>query len=536
MSLSSANRVELTPLAFLDRAARVFPDRTAIISQGVEYSYAEFGDHAQRLARSLAGRVGQGGTVATLGPNSVELLIAHFAVPLARAVLATVNTRLAVEEVAYILDHCGAHLLMADAEFAGAAMAAAAASGRDIPVVVWGGDAPTGTVPYTALLEEGSRLPPLSWQIDDEHAVISINYTSGTTGRPKGVEYTHRGAYLNAMGFLHHVGFDAETRYLWTLPMFHCNGWCTPWAVTAGGGSHIVIPAVREDAVWDAIDELGVSHLCGAPTVLTTIASAERAHPFDRPIRMITGGAPPSPAMIARLEALGGSLTHAYGLTEVYGPFTICEYQTGWDELAPDQRAERMARQGVPMIQSGELRIVDDEMQDVPADGRTIGEIVMRGNNVMRGYHRDPEATAEAFRGGWFHSGDLGVTHPDGYIEVKDRSKDIIISGGENISSIEVENALLSHPSILDAAVISAPDERWGERPIAYVVIAVGFAEEEVKEHLRTRIARFKVPDRILVIDSMPRTSTGKVVKRELRSWAGQTATTHPTSDVDPST
>ncbi|MGB4135344.1 MAG: AMP-binding protein, partial [Microbacterium sp.] len=318
---------------------------------------------------------------------------------------------------------------------------------------------------------------------------------------------------------LHHGGFDGRTRYLWTLPMFHCNGWCAPWAVTAGGGLHIVIPAVRAEAIRAAISEIGVTHLCGAPAVLDTIAAAH-PEPFAQPIRMIVGGAPPSPALLARIEALGATVTHAYGMTEVYGPFTICEYQPEWDLLPPPERARRMSRQGVPMLQSGALRVVDESGADVPADGETVGEILMRGNNVMRGYHRDPEATAAAFTDGWLRSGDLAVLHPDGYVEVKDRAKDIIISGGENISSIEVENVLLSHPLVTDAAIVGIADERWGERPLAYVVTSSPVSEDALIGFVRTHLAAFKAPDAVVFLESLPRTSTGKVLKRELRSRA----------------
>ena len=513
----------LTPLAFLERAAAVFPDREAVRTDGRSWTWAEFADEAQSVAAALAARIEPGDRVATLAPNVPALLLAHFAVPLAHGALVTINTRLSAPEVAYILEHSGARILLVDDEFLDTAQGALA--GLDQPPLLVGlgeGGGP-GVLPYAALLAESTSLPRRPWTVDDENRVIAINYTSGTTGRPKGVMYTHRGAYLNSLGFAHHSGFDGATRYLWTLPMFHCNGWCAPWAVTAAAGLHLLLRAVRPDDVWRAVDEDGVTHLCGAPTVLAILADAPQAHPLPSPIRMIAGGAPPAPALIARLKTIGVDVMHAYGLTEVYGPYTICEPQVSWAELDDVERATRMARQGVPMLQSGGLRIVDAEGRDVPRDGRTLGEILMQGNNVMLGYFRDEEETARVFRDGWFHSGDLGVMHPDGYIEVKDRAKDVIISGGENISSIEVENALLAHPDVADAAVVAVPHEKWGERPFAVVVRRGGSTvdEAELLAHVRGRLAAFKVPDRVEFRDALPRTSTGKVLKREVRASLG---------------
>lgn len=520
MSPLSANTVPLSPLAFLERAARVFPEREAIIDGDRRYSYSEFAAEAQSVAAALLNRIEPGDRVATLSPNVAELLIAHYSVPLAGGVLVTINTRLSVEEVTYLLDHSGARVLLLESELVELGRAAAAAADRDVLIVTIGCAPPPGGIAYEALVQEGTGHPRLTWTVDDEDAPISINYTSGTTGRPKGVVYSHRGAYLNSMGLVYHSGFTGETRYLWTLPMFHCNGWCGTWAVTAGAGQHIVIRAVRDDLVWDAIDRFRVTHLCGAPTVLSTVADSARAHELEIPLRMISGAAPPSPAMIARLEELGIRYVHAYGLTESYGPFTLCEYQVEWDALDTGERAIRMARQGVTMMQSDGVRVVDERMHDVPPDATTMGEIVMRGNNVMTGYFDDPEATARAFVGGWFHTGDLAVMHPDGYIEVRDRAKDIIISGGENISSIEVENALFGHDAVADAAVVAVSHDKWGERPVAYVSTRYPVLEQDLLEFLRDRIARFKVPDRIHFLDALPRTSTGKVLKRDLRERA----------------
>lgn len=528
-AMTSPHRVELTPLHFLKRSAAIFPDKPAIAYGTRKFNYREFADEVMLLARAIRSRIRPGDRVAFLCPNVPELLIAHFSVPLAGGVLVALNTRLSPNEVDYILDHSGAVMLFADSELL-AALGDPRARIEGVHGVVEITDAIAGsersgldTVPYlgflNSALEDDSLL---SWAVIDENQLIAINYTSGTTGKPKGVMYTHRGAHLNSMGFVHHNGYTADTRYLWTLPMFHCNGWCTTWAVTAAAGLHICLRAVREDAVWTAIDEFTVSHLCGAPTVLTTITEAPQAHRLANHLRITTGGAPPSPAIIRKLEDLGASVVHAYGLTEVYGPYTTCEYQESWSSLSPEIRAAKMARQGVGMIQAGTPRVVDENLADVPADGETLGEIIMRGNNVTPGYYRDPDATEAAFRGGWFHSGDLGVMHADGYIEVKDRLKDVIISGGENISSIEVENALLEQPEILDAAVVAVPSQKWGERPVAYLVIREGHVLDtsDLEVRLRASIAPFKIPDRFIAIDSLPRTSTGKILKRTLRNSA----------------
>ncbi|WP_372514094.1 acyl--CoA ligase family protein [Rhodococcus pyridinivorans] len=520
----------MSPLRFLERSTAVFPDRTAIIHGDRTYTYAEFADEAQRLARVLRSRIEPGDKIAYLTPNVPEMLIAHFAVPLAGGVLVALNSRLAGPELEYILDHSETKLLFVDSELLGSV-----ANVRDnVPGVAEIIEVPDSTVPapevpagvatarYDEFLAQADSLDatPLPWSVDDELGVITLNYTSGTTGKPKGVMYTHRGAYLNSLGETFHNSFDGQSKYLWTLPMFHCNGWCTPWAVTAAAGTHICLRAVRADAIWDAIDNLGVTNLCGAPAVCSTIANAEQAHPLDRPLRITTAGAPPSPTVIAQLEQIGITVVHVYGLTEVYGPYTICEYQDSWDDKPADERAALLSRQGVGMLQAETARVVDEDMNDVPADGETMGEIVLRGNNVMLGYYKDPDATEEAFRGGWFHTGDLGVMYPDGYIQLKDRAKDIIISGGENISTVEVEQAIVSHPAVLDVAVVGVPDEKWGERPKAFVILKKGesVTAEEIIDYTRTLLAGYKVPRDIVFPLELPRTSTGKILKFELRS------------------
>jgi fatty-acyl-CoA synthase len=526
----------LTPLSFLARAADVFADKTAIAYGYRRTSYSELAAEATRLAHALrAAGVQRGDRVAYMCPNIPEMLVAHFGVPLAGAVLVPVNTRLSAEEVRYICDHSGATLLVVDTEYL-PALAPVLGGLRSVALVVAVSDplgpAPSGTdklahVSYVDFLQRGSD-EPLPWTVDDEQSLISINYTSGTTGTPKGVMYAHRGAYLNAVGEIIHQRLDPESVYLWTLPMFHCNGWCTPWAVTAIGATHVCLRAVRADVIWQLLDDERVTHLDGAPTVLTLIAGAPQAHPLGRELVATVAGAPPSPSVITRMRELGARIVHVYGMTETYGPYALNEWQPGWSTLPPADQARRQARQGVPMLHSDQIRVVDERMRDVPRDGRTMGEIVMRGNTVMVGYFDDPEATATAFRGGWLHSGDLGVQHSDGYVELRDRAKDIIISGGENISTVEIEHAIEMHPAVSEAAVIGVPDEKWGERPKAFVIRTAGaqLDEAELIGYLKTHIARFKVPGSIAFVDELPRTSTGKTQKFELREkeWAGHTS------------
>jgi fatty-acyl-CoA synthase len=477
--------------------------------------------------RSLG--VGPGDRVAYLSPNLPEMLVGHFAVPLAGGVLVAINTRLAPAEIRYILDHSGARVLVVHASLLDSVRPIAERLGSVCHVVVVDGEedvrgAGVDSRGYPDLLGVAGA-GDLSWSVTDENAVISINYTSGTTGRPKGVRYTHRGSYLNAIGEVIHSRHTPDSVYLWTLPMFHCNGWCTTWAVTAIGGTHVCLPAVDGEEIWRLIDTEGVTHLNGAPTVLVTIMNSPRAHRLARGITATTAGAPPSPTTIGQMAELGFEIVHVYGLTETYGPYAVCEMQPAWPSLPVHQRARLMARQGVNMVQADPMRVVDANMVDVPSDGVTLGEIVMRGNNVMAGYHDDPEATAQAFRGGWFHSGDLGVRHPDGYVELRDRAKDIIVSGGENISTVEVEQAVISHPSVLETAVVGVPDERWGERPKAFVVLKPGASatEADIIAHVQQQIARYKAPRDVEFVVALPKTSTGKVQKYSLREkeWAG---------------
>jgi fatty-acyl-CoA synthase len=539
-NMGSVSYTALTPLSFLERSARVWPDKVAVIYGRRRLTYSELAAEVEQVARALrASGVEPGDRVAYLMPNLPEMLIAHFAVPLAGGVLVAINTRLTAHEVSYILRHSGAKIVVADAALLPAA--AAAADGIDtVRRLVVAADTeaePAGPDPAAEVPAAGPRLvsypeflagaqgDPLPWSVEDELAPLAINYTSGTTGLPKGVIYTHRGAYLNSFSQIVHSRHDENSVYLWTLPMFHCNGWCTPWALTAIGGTQVCLREVRGDAIWRQLREHAVTHLNAAPTVVSAILTASQAGPLTWPVIITTAGAPPSPTTIAEMERTGFKVVHVYGLTETYGPFTVCQPQPQWADLPADQRAKLQARQGVGMIPARGLRIVDAEMTDVPADGETMGEIVMRGNTVMAGYYLDPEATAAAFLGGWFHSGDLGVMYPDGYIELRDRAKDIVISGGENISTIEVEQALMSHPCVLEAAVIGVPDDKWGERPKAFVVLRPGTSATitDLTAHVRTKIAGYKAPRDIDITVKLPKTSTGKIQKYMLREkeWSG---------------
>ncbi|RZT11643.1 fatty-acyl-CoA synthase [Mycobacterium sp. BK558] len=523
--------VALSPLRFLDRSASVFPDKTAVVDGDRRITYSEFSRHVVRLAHAVrASGATPGDRVAYLASNSAEMLAAHFAIPLAGNILVAINTRLAAPEIQYICDHSEAKILFADGDllqrvqlqrndFTTVAEIIELPDENGADTLSW------SATTYTEFLGRGSE-DALSWDVDDEDSTISINYTSGTTGRPKGVMYTHRGAYLNALNQVVHNGFTADTRYMWTLPMFHCNGWCHPWAVTAVAATHVCLRAVRAEAMWSAIDDLAVTHLSGAPTVLTTLTNAAQAHRLAHPLTITTAGAPPSPVTIEAVRELGAAVTHVYGLTETYGPYAICEVQPGWDQLPHAEIATRLARQGVGMLCSDHMRVVRpsaDEAEpliDVRPDGSEMGEIVMRGNIVMKGYYLDPEQTRKAFAGGWFHSGDLGVRHPDGYVQLFDRAKDIIISGGENISSVEVEQAVMSHPAVVEVAVVGVPDDKWGERPKAFVVPVADadVTADDIVTHVKARLASFKAPREIQFVAELPKTSTGKTLKTELRA------------------
>ena len=524
--MSTVSHSSLTPLRFLERSAEVYPDKVAIVHGDRRISYRDFAFEATRLARALqASGIGPGDRVAYLCPNIPELLVAHFAVPLAGAVLVAINTRLAPDEVRYICDHSGAKLLVVDSELRSIIdpVESHFETIQEIvtvidPVVERGIADRLNGPRYPDLLERGSDVP-LQWTVEDELATITINYTSGTTGKPKGVMYTHRGAYLNSLGELLHSEHSSDSVYLWTLPMFHCNGWCSAWAVTGIGGRHVCLRAVQAERIWQLLDQEKVTHLSGAPPVLTALLGADDAHEVQSSLVITTAGAPPNPKTIAQCEDINARVVHVYGLTETYGPYSVCQWQEGWKDLKVAERAELLSRQGVGMVQAERLRVVDDEMNDVPCDGETMGEIVMRGNNVMKGYFEDEEGTAEAFKGGWFHSGDLGVRQSDGYVRLMDRAKDVVISGGENISTVEVEHALVTHASVAEAAVIGVPDEKWGERPKAFVVLVHGrhATEQAIIEHVRSSIAHYKAPKEVVFMDELPTNSTGKVQKFELR-------------------
>ena len=504
------NRQELSPIFLLERAGEVFAERPAVTDGDSRYTWREFRARARRFASALrAAGLQKGDRVAFLAFNSEPLLLAHFAVPLAGGILVAINTRLNPEEIAYIVSHSGAAKVFVSPELEPQLASVPSA----VPRTVLGAE-------FEALLQSGSEAPVEPW-LASEDEPITINYTSGTTGRPKGVVYHHRGAYLNALAMVLDHRVQAESQYLWTLPMFHCNGWCFTWGLAAVGAESICIPKIEPGPTWQLFDG-GVTHFCAAPTVCTMLVTDPAAHRLAKPVRLFTAGAPPSPTLIARMAELNFQLDHVYGLTEVYGPFTINVPAPGQDTLPLAQQAELRARQGMPNVCAGEVRIVGEDMNDVPRDGATMGEVVMRGNVVMTGYFEDPEATAKAFHGGWFHSGDLGVQHPDGAIELRDRAKDIIISGGENISTIELEGVLYRHPAILEAAVVARPDEKWGETPCAFVTLKAdhqNVREADIISFCREHLAGFKVP-RTVVFTQLPKTSTGKIQKFMLRDMA----------------
>jgi fatty-acyl-CoA synthase len=515
-------RTELNPVDLLRRAGYVYPEKIAVVDGESRYTYRQLAERSWRLANALrlAG-LRKGDRVAAVLLNSAPMLEAHFGVPAAGGILVAINNRLAGPEVGYILKHSGARFLLLDAELESLVDSPALS---DVTVIRC--DRGASDSQYEQFLAGASAETPDSW-LEDEEETISINYTSGTTGQPKGVQYTYRGAYLNALSEVIVAGMSPESVYLWTLPMFHCNGWCFPWAVTAVGATHVALRAVDPDLIWRLIEEEGVTHYNGAPTVQLMIINHPRAHRLERQVTAMVAASPPSPTLLARMEELNFRIVHVYGLTETYGPITVCPVQAGWQELPVEQRAQLLARQGQAYPSADLIRVVDEDMRDVPRDAQTIGEVVMRGNNVMSGYLGDESATETAFRGGWFHSGDLAVWHADGNIELRDRSKDIIISGGENISSIEVEQTICAHPAVLECAVIGIPHERWGERPKAFVTLNSGAraSADEIIAFCRQRLAHYKCPDAI-EFGPLPKTSTGKVQKFALREreWADREA------------
>ena len=513
-------RSELNPVDFLHRAAYIYPDKTAVVSGHQRYSYRQLAERSWRLANALrSAGLRKEDRVATLLFNSPAMLEAHFGVPAAGGILVAVNYRLSSAEIGYILGHSGARYLLLDTELEALTKPLELAGVTVIRCTGSGGPEDF----YEQFLAGAPPSRPPSW-LEHEEETISINYTSGTTGRPKGVQYTYRGAYLNALGEVIHAGMSADSVYLWTLPMFHCNGWCFPWAVTAVAGRHVTLRAMDPDLIWELIDGEGVTHYNGAPTVQLMILNHPRAHRLDRPVTAMVAAAPPSPTLLGRMSDLNLRVVHVYGLTETYGPITVSPEQEAWRELPAAQHAKHLARQGQAYLCADLVRVVDEQMRDVVQDGQAMGEVVMRGNNVMSGYFHDQAATSKAFTGGWFHSGDLAVWHPDGTIELRDRGKDIIISGGENISSIEVEQAIAAHPAVLECAVVGVPHPHWGERPKAFVTLNEGAAAtpEEIIAFCRERLARYKCPD-MIELGALPKTSTGKVQKFVLRDreWTG---------------
>ena len=513
----------LTPLSFLERAQAVHPDGIAVLDGQVRLSYGEL----RQRCHLLAGALRQGNfssPVAVLAPNTHVMLEAHYGVPGSGRPLLTLNIRLSEQELAWIVDHAEASTLIYDSEWAEKARAIAALSSRSLQLVCAGGSKDE----YESML---SSATPFFEPVADENHIISLNYTSGTTGKPKGVIYRHRGAYLQSLAMVAHTGLNADSAMLWTLPMFHCNGWCFTWAVTAAAGTHVCLRSVVPGDIWRLIDEVGVTHMNGAPTVLSMMAYAHEAHPIDAESKLLigTGGAPPTPAILRRMSDLGIDVLHLYGLTETYGPVVVSEWREKWSTLEIVRRAAVRARQGIANLVSRPVRVVNTAGADVPHDGTTMGEVAVRGNNVMGGYLKDPEATAKAAPDGWFRTGDLGVIYPDGYLELKDRSKDIIISGGENISSIEVENVIASHPAVLEVAVVAVPHDRWGEVPVAHVALHDGAHADasDITAHVRDKLAGFKVPKHIL-FGPLPKTATGKVQKYVLRSrWESAQSVEH---------
>ena len=526
-----ANYQPLTPLTFLERSASVYPDHPAIIHGTQRVSYGDFYARCRQLASALVkAGIDKGDTVSVMLANTPPMLEVHYGVPMMGAVLNTLNTRLDAQIIAFSLDHADARVLVVDKEYSATVKEALTLTKKAKPIVIdyddpqheVAGEA-IGNIDYEDFVASGD--PDFAWSMPgDEWNAISLNYTSGTTGNPKGVVFHHRGAYLLAQGNVITASIKKHPVYLWTLPMFHCNGWCFTWTMSVVGGTHVCLRYVRPKAIWEALDDHKVTHLCGAPIVMSTILNApdEEKRVLSQTVEFFTAAAPPPEAVLAAMAESGFNVTHLYGLTETYGPAVVNDWRADWDNLDAPERATRKARQGVRYAALEELDIIDpDTMQPVPRDAQTMGEVMFRGNVVMKGYLKNPEASAEAFAGGWFHSGDLGVRHPDGYIQLKDRSKDIIISGGENISSIEVEDVLYKHPAVQAVAVVARPDEKWGETPCAFIELRPGktATAEDLKTWCRERLAHFKVP-RHVVFTEIPKTSTGKIQKFKLRDMA----------------
>ena len=522
-----ANYVSLSPLSFLGRVARVYPDHPSVIHGGTRWTWRETAERCNRLASALTKRnIGPGDTVSVMAPNIPALYESHFGVPMTGAVLNALNIRLDAKTLAFILEHGEAKVLITDTEFSPVIKDALRICNQELLVIDIddpegpGGDR-LGELTYEELLTEGES--NYIWSTpDSEWNAISLNYTSGTTGNPKGVVYHHRGAYLNASSNIIGWNLGHHPTYLWTLPMFHCNGWCFPWSLAAVGGTSVCLRNVSAAAIFDAIADHSVTHFCGAPVVLNLIihAAESETRNFDHTVEVMTAAAPPPAAVLAAMEAAGFSMTHVYGLTETYGPAVICAWHPEWNDLPLAEQAEIKSRQGVQYHMLEDLKVLDPEtMNSVQPDALQLGEVMFRGNIVMKGYLKNPKATAEAFAGGWFHSGDLGVLYPDGYIQLKDRSKDIIISGGENISSIEIEDTLYRHPDVLEAAVVARPDNKWGETPCAFVTLkdtAVGVTGQDIINFCREQMAHFKIPKTVIFLE-LPKTSTGKVQKFRLR-------------------
>jgi len=528
---NDANFAALTPASFLARAADIWPERTAVIHGPRRYTWKESYERARRLASALAKRgIGTGDTVAVMLANTPEMIEAHFGVPMSGGVLNTLNTRLDAEAIAFMLDHGEARALITDTEFAPVVKAALSRAQRrplviDVDDALGPGGERLGTVEYEAFIAAGD--PAFAWKPPaDEWDAISLNYTSGTTGNPKGVVYHYRGAYLNALSNIIDWGMPRHSVYLWTLPLFHCNGWCFAWTMAANAGTNVCLRRVEAKAIFDAIREYKVTHYCGAPIVHLTLINAppEMKTGIDQTVHCLVAGAAPPAAVIEGMERMGFDITHVYGLTETYGPAAVCAKHEAWNALSIGERTERNGRQGVRYTVEEGMTVMDSEtMTEVPWDGETMGEIMFRGNITMKGYLKNPAATGEAFAGGWFHSGDLAVMQPDGYVKIKDRSKDIIISGGENISSLEVERVLAAHPAVYEGVVIPVPHPKWGEVPKALVVRKPGMeaTEAELLDFCRSRLAHYKCPESVAFLESFPKTGTGKILKRELRKLYG---------------